>query len=396
MNRLVAVGLAVIVLAGCTPATQPTPTPISIGTVTPLAPIPGTSELGLSLATLSVRGRNHLTNFTDTGVTVVEPESDVSRELRIVHHSWDGARLWDATVTSPRPDAKLVPHMSYDDQLDAVAYWYSRGEKDRTPIGDIHWFRGTTGRAGTITPPKSARVEVLGHMIGYYTYTKETGTDRADSWTILGPSLKPLQQTWDNVMREDDANATLSGFYRGRPLILAEAVGEQRLQFGTTEYARSFDPEALRVHTNEDSVTMITHTDGSPVRILGPTGAVILQKPPACEYATESRGSEGISATHAWTGALVFDLRTHTSTCLKGIFDLDDAGISSVLDDGTAIVVSGDKEPYTTSLLRPGTTKLQRTALTEVPGVRGQHLTFTPEASGILTITAFCAKDLRL
>lgn len=397
MNKLVAALLAVIALAGCTPATQPTPT--SVGTVTPLAPIAGASGLGLSLATLSVRGRNRLTNFTDTGVTVVEPESDASRELRIVHYSWGGARLWSATVPSPQPSAKLVPHMSYDDQLDAVAYWYSRGEKDDVPVGGIRWFHGPTGRSGTITPAKGAVVNVRGDMIGYFTYASEKDrTARyADSWTLLGPSLKAVRQVWSDVARQGE-EITVGPFYGGRPLVKAgeERQSKQRLQIGTTEYARAFDTQTSGFYMNEDSVTMLTQADDSPVRILGPSGALILQKPSGCEYATASRGSKGISAAHAWNGAFVFDLRTCASTCLKGIVDLDDAGISSVLDDGTVIVVSGDTEPYTTSFLRPGARELQPTALTEIPDVRGRHLTFTTEVSGILTISAFADKDLRL
>lgn len=170
----------------------------------PPTPLTGAAEWGLTAPVATVTAVDGLTNWSENGITYVASVDPGTGALDVHHLRWDGTEAWQATVSPPTDAAAqdYSPHLSWDDALGVVAYWFTLSDQDTGPStldSPVHWFATATGEGGEIlfTPTvDGGRPRPDKTLIGIIEVVDDAdGTVHGVSVTYLQEDLTPTTVT---------------------------------------------------------------------------------------------------------------------------------------------------------------------------------------------------------
>ena len=377
---------------------------VVVGTIDPPAGIEGLEALGLSKATLSVETEPHLSNYSESGLTYVEPRTDPAADLVVHHVAWDGTEQWTGTVPVPAEgDPSLhTPVLSYDDSLGLVSYWFTTdtweesdsSARSRTHrlSSPVHWFDTATGQGGSeeITPDQGLVPMSASTLVGAISVNEQTGQGSAVTWMDSAHTFQ--HRTFGELGGQDGQNVNIRPWQGSMVVMTKDSPdGTESLLVDGTEVVSDLGPEAsvwvlpghyLALDASSSRLLSITRAGAEPLDLQG------------CPVSLD--GGLAGSSTNGYTYIGQYLISPdQSSSCQSEAIGSGTETINGVLSDGSLLIRSASGDTYTHRL------RTAEGASVDLPqgsvfDPRGGHLVYTVPGDGVSTVTAFSEEDLEV
>lgn len=385
-----------LALAGCSgqppePPEGASESPLAPPTVEPVEKIGGIDQLGLSLATASIRTVPGGWIEDSRGITYFEPFKDGATSLVLVRIGMDGQERWRETVRVPSYSRSLHPRFSRDEGAGRIAVWFSTdsGNDNGVVIGDIRWFDLDSGDNDVIAPRRpddQTRIESWGTIIGYITYA--SGGSESVSFSYLDEKAELVTREWSDVLRTGE-QAWLSAVTQGKPSfsIKQEDGAGFRLQFGDDVIFKG-GGDSTKWAVLGEGVHAFVGVPGSKFVVVDGEGKVLLDYGGDCDVSSSYVDGRG---TQFWSGALIYDFEQDKFECLTAVGDRG-GRITGMTREGIALAQTSDG---TMVVSEPRYTTLVETKVEALLFARDRHVLSYQARDDKADVTIFNSADLR-